>query len=119
MANRRPRGLADIVYRASHGMIPYNHFRFKHIGLYEILSPITNMWQEIEIPRIIVSGYTLPPQVCDAMDYYVETKRTMDFARDIQIFNGDIRPLNDDEKRLFGVREGQNNPCFPKRKRNR
>jgi hypothetical protein len=119
-ATRRYKRLAGLIYRASNKMIPYDHIRLKHRDafsadtIYEILSPVTNTWQEIRVCELAVAAMVLPQSVCDAMDYYMDMVETMRYARDIQVYNGDLRPICAEEKQIFGIREGENNPCFPK-----
>lgn len=120
---QRTSRLASLIIRASKHMIPYDHVRMKEhlpwsdITIYEILSPLTNTWQEMEVSERMIARRVLPMGVCDLMDYYVITQELVQSARDIQVFNGDLRPISPEEKQIFGVRAGLNNPCFPKRGR--
>jgi len=102
--------MIEFITKAANYVIPTSDLRYSHRDplspdqIYFILMPITKIWQEIRIDSRYVKSGVLPSSVCSLIDYYIETKKIMEHARDLQIFNGDIRPISDEEKRLFSVR---------------
>lgn len=102
--------MINMIALASGCFISSHEIRFKHLDplykshIYSIMMPVTLQWEDISIPDIFIMNKTLPIYVCDLIDQINQTKLIMSYARDLQVFSEDIKPISDEERRRFGAR---------------
>ena len=112
--------MITMISNASGQVIPFGELKFSHrrvdreTHVYKILTPVTRVWQELEISDRHIQSKCLPQHIVELIEYYSKLRPLMERARDLKVYDEDVRPISAQEKQIFGVREGKDNMCFPK-----
>lgn len=67
-------------------------------------SPLTNEWSEFEVTDKHLAANCFPNDVLRFVSYYEDILKIQDLYRDLQPMKDDLRAMDDEEARTFGLR---------------
>lgn len=75
------------------------------IKKYAIRSPLTHEWMEFDVPVDYIAAGCFPKECNDLIDYYESMTCILELGRDVQPMKNDLTPWDDEECKLFGLRD--------------
>lgn len=72
-------------------------------AIFSIKSPLTEEWTEFTVTQQQIDSGKLPPEVEDFGRYYQFASWLVSHGRNMRVAAQDLRPLDHDECRIFGV----------------
>ncbi len=109
-AKRRKVALWSMLWKSAKQVVPESDIKFLYakpfeqtIKIYAIRSPLTNTWVGFEVSDRMLLEKCIPREAHELTEYYCGMRETLEDARDLQVFNHDIKALTQEESRIFGV----------------
>lgn len=107
------------IHKGSQVLIPQGDIKFlygesfdKSPKQFAIRSPLTHEWAVFDVPIDHIKQGCFTAEINEFTDYYKDMARILEHSRDIQPMKNDLTPWDEDECRLFGLR----NPKYDFRK---
>ncbi len=108
-SHSRKVAFANMVCKSTGNVIPQSDVRYikslpaTRERLYQIRSPLTHMWLDFTVSDAYYHAGCIPQVINEFSDYYCSMVKSLDTARDIQVFNHDVRAITTEESKIFGV----------------
>jgi hypothetical protein len=114
-------GWRERLSRASDYVIPMwmieyqGHSPLTECHVFKLRMPITDNWEPLVITNEYFESEIISMPVSEKLDYWIQMKNLLMHARDYAPMSGDLSPLTQEERSMFGVRIIKPNPCFPEK----
>lgn len=107
-----------LLQRSAGDLLPLKAIRY--VGkdwmgdrIYALRMPVTNTEDFFSVTPQHFHAECVPREALAKLDYWVQMKKAMSYARDFRPFNVDLSPINSEEMFLFDVRRNDPNPALP------